>query len=80
MKDLIEARFTIATKELNGKVFKALKPFAKTLEPYVERVLEIITNHLEVLSKNELDSDKNIKGEWIWKRLLLKTKKEKQSR
>ena len=66
MKDLIEARFTIATKELNGKVFKSLKPFAKMLEPYAERVLEVITNHLEVLSKNELKpKDKNVedKGE-----------------
>jgi hypothetical protein len=65
MKDLIEVRFTVATKELNGKVLKSLKPFAKILEPYAERVLEVITNHLEVLSKNELglDQEKDDKNE-----------------
>lgn len=47
MKDLIEVRVTVATKEINGKAFKAMKPLFKKLEPYFERLAEVAVSSLE---------------------------------
>jgi hypothetical protein len=51
MKDLIEFRFTVATKELNGKmilpVAKVVGKSLKKVEPQIMRLVEVITAQLE---------------------------------
>jgi hypothetical protein len=51
MKDLIEFRFTVATKELNGKmilpVAKVVGKSLKKVEPQIMRLVEVITEQLE---------------------------------
>ena len=51
MKDLIEFRFTVATKELNGKailpVAKVVGKALKKVEPQIMRLVEVITEQVE---------------------------------
>ena len=51
MKDRFEVAFVIRTAELSGKVAKALAPsvkeVAKTLKPFAERLLEVVTKYVE---------------------------------
>lgn len=47
MKDLVEVRLTVATRQLDGRAFKAMKPLIKKLEPYFERLAEIAVSSLE---------------------------------
>lgn len=51
MKDLIEARFTIATRKLEGKTAKAIaKTIGKALEkvePQIMRLAEAVTKTIE---------------------------------
>lgn len=51
MKDLIEARFTIATREFNGRAFKVVGKQAERLltklEPQINRVIEVFIKELE---------------------------------
>ena len=51
MKDLIEFRFTVATKELNGKailpVAKVVGKALKKVEPQIMRIVEVITDYFE---------------------------------
>jgi hypothetical protein len=51
MKDRFEVAFVVRTAELSGKVAKALAPsvkeVAKTLKPFAERLLEVLTTQAE---------------------------------
>jgi hypothetical protein len=47
MKDLVEVRLTVATRQLDGRAFKAMKPLIKKIEPYFERLAETVVSSLE---------------------------------
>lgn len=51
MKDLIEFRFTVATRQLDGKALKALKPLVKAAAPFAERLAETLTQFVEAQSE-----------------------------
>lgn len=47
MKDLVEVRLTVATRPLDVRAFKAINPLIKKLEPYFERLAEVVVSSLE---------------------------------
>ena len=54
MKDLVEFRFTVATRQLDGKALKALKPLVKAVEPFAKRLAETLTQYVEAQSEHNI--------------------------